>query len=105
VSPETARKIVIGGLLVGGAAMVYGGRNQSFATNYRKVWGLILLAIGGAALADFAPQIVGPYMIIVILVMLLSNESSLGGLFSTAGKAAGGSSKATSSGQTSTEGA
>lgn len=94
MSPETARKIVVAAALVGGAAVVYQGQHggESAAKTYRRVWGLLILVAGGGVLADFAPQVVGPYMALVLLGFLLSNKSGLGGLFKSAGTAAGQSS-------------
>jgi hypothetical protein len=90
MTPETARKIVVAMAFVGGAAVVWQGQKagDSAAKTYRRVWGLMLLTAGGAVLADFVPQIVGPYMALVLLGFLLSNKNGLGSLFKSAGSAA-----------------
>jgi len=97
VSPETARKIVVLSALVGGAAVIWAGQKQgaSAATTYRRVWGLLVLTAGGAVLADFAPQIAGPYMLLVLIGFLMSNKVGLG-IFKTAGQAASSTQTATS---------
>lgn len=104
MSPETARKIVVAAAFVGGAAVVWQGQKagDSTAKTYRRIWGLMLLTAGGAVLADFVPQIVGPYMALVLLGFLLSNKSGLGSLFKTAGAAASKSATGTSSPGTTT---
>lgn len=90
MSSETARKIVVAALLVGTAAIVYTGVRNGDAgkTTYRRVWGLTLLVAGGSVLADFAPGIVGPYLLLVLIGFAVKNKSGLGGLFGEAGQAA-----------------
>lgn len=82
MSAETARKAVVFTLLIGSAVIVWSGvhGNQPTATTYRRVWGLFLLVIGGAMLADFAPRIVGPYLILATLGLVLHDRGQLGSL-------------------------
>lgn len=98
MSPETARKIVVAAAVVGSAAIIYQGGSQDFATSYKRVWGLLLLTAGGSVLADFAPQVVGPYMALVLIVFLVGTKNGLGNLFKTAAAQAGSSTGSSSSG-------
>lgn len=94
MSSETARKIVVASAFLGIAAVIYEGQKAGTptATIYRRSWGLLLLVIGGSVLADFAPQVVGPYMLLVLLGFLITNKG-LGNLFTEAGNAANTNSK------------
>ena len=71
----TANKLVaafaLGGVVIG----LWTGNGA--AGKYRKVWGVILLSIGGAALADFAPGLVGPYFGLIILAYGVGHVSSI----------------------------
>lgn len=82
MSPDTARKVVAAAALLGTVAVVYTGQSKGTPakTTYRRVWGLLILVIGGSVLADFAPNIVGPYLLLVLLGFLFLNKSGLGGL-------------------------
>ena len=87
MTPATARKIVVAAAVVGTAAIVYQGGSSNFETSYRRVWGLLLLTVGGSILADFAPMVVGPYMALVLLWFLLNNKTALSGILKSASSA------------------
>jgi hypothetical protein len=91
MSPETARKIVVMALLVGSAATVWQGQktNQPTTVTYKRLWGLLILVAGGAVLADLVPAVVGPYIGLVLLVML-TRTNGIGSLFKTATDSTGG---------------
>lgn len=86
MSSETARRVVVGAALLGVAVAVYQGRSQPAKTTYKRVWGLLLLVAGGSVLADLAPAVVGPYMLLVLLGFLITNQKDFGALFSSAAK-------------------
>ena len=90
MSVETARKIVVFAALAGTAAIVWQGTQtkQPTKVTYKRVWGLLVLVAGGAVLADLAPGVVGPYIGLVLLVMLTKTKG-LGGLFGAAEKSTG----------------
>jgi hypothetical protein len=90
MTSSTAAKITIAAYAVGLAAIIYSGRSKPFQTNYKRVWGLSLLTIGGALLSDIAPRAVGPYMVLVALVFLLAPSTGFGSLFKGATSAAAG---------------
>lgn len=89
MSAETARKIVVFSALVGSVAIVYTGARKGTATTvtYKRVWGLLILIIGGSLLADFAPAVVGPYMLLVLLGFLFKQQTGLGKLLGEAEQA------------------
>ena len=89
-SSEGARKAVMFAVLLGAASVVYAGKVSGEPTKqtYKRVWGLMLLATGGAVLADAAPQIVGPYIVLVALGFIVRGKTGLGSIFQTAGAAA-----------------
>ena len=96
MSPETARKIVVMTLLVGSVAIVWQGQrnNTPTTTTYKQIWGLLILVAGGAVLADLAPAIVGPYLGLVVLVMV-TKKNGIESLFTQATKTTGGISGST----------
>ena len=75
VSGGTAAKIV--------AAFAFGGiflalwTGKTGADKYRKVWGVTLLSAAGAALADFAPGLVGPYFGLIIFAYASGHLGSI----------------------------
>jgi hypothetical protein len=64
VSNGTAAKLVAAFAFGGIFLALWTGKNGS--DRYKKVWGITLLSAAGAALADFAPQLVGPYFGLII---------------------------------------
>lgn len=75
MSSNTANKVVaffaFGGIILA----LWTGKNG--ADRYRKVWGVTLLSIGGAALADFVPGLVGPYFGLIIIAYAAANYGKI----------------------------
>lgn len=89
MTESTANKLVLF-FLFGGVAFALIRKNQSdVQTTYKRIWGTTLLSIGGAALAGFAPQIVGPYFLLIILAYATGNIKALSGAAGTLKKQAG----------------
>lgn len=80
MSSVTANKLVAFFALAGVAFALWTGKDSS--TRYRKVWGVTLLSLGGAALADFAPAIVGPFFALVIVASIAGHQTEIGKAFS-----------------------
>lgn len=78
MSQATAAKIVLGFVLGGVALGLWTGNGA--AGKYRKVWGATLLGLVGAALADLAPAIVGPYFLLVIIAYSATHTGQLAGI-------------------------
>jgi hypothetical protein len=51
-------------------------------SRYRRVWGVTVLSIAGAVLADFAPAIVGPFFAVVIVAAIAGRSTEIGGIAS-----------------------
>ena len=77
-------KITLAAYVIGLAGIIYSNRSQPFASTYKRVWGLTLLAAGASILSDVAPKAVGPYMALVALVFLVAPSSGLGKLLGAA---------------------
>lgn len=75
MNSSTANKLVAGFAIGGIVVALATGNNGS--DRYRKVWGVTLLSIGGAALADFAPGLVGPFFALVIVAYMANNYGKL----------------------------
>lgn len=80
MSSEQAMKVTLAAFVIGSAAIIYSGRQQLFSVNFKRIWGLTLLAGGASILSDVAPKAVGPYMALVGLVFLLAPQTGLGKL-------------------------
>lgn len=87
MSSSTANKLVAF-FAVGGVAFgLWTGKDAQ--TRYRKVWGVTLLSLAGAALADFAPAIVGPFFALIIVAAIADHSSQIGSAISGIQKQAG----------------
>lgn len=64
MSSNTANKIVAA-FAFGGIFLALWGEKTGH-DRYRKVWGVTLLSAVGAILADFVPQLVGPFFALII---------------------------------------
>lgn len=91
ISEATANRIVMF-FLFGGVAFSLVRKVQGKAdaqVTYKRIWGITLLSIAGAAMAGFFPKIVGPYFALVILAYATGNFKSLSGAAGTLKKQAG----------------
>lgn len=79
MSEGTANKLVMFFLFGGIAFALIRKKNSDAQTTYRRIWGTTLLSLAGAALAGFAPTIVGPYFLLVIIAYATGNIKALGG--------------------------
>lgn len=80
----TTLVLVSGGLLIA-LALIPSGEYVTGAT-YKKLWaaGLWTTALGIAA--DFVPEIVGPFAVLVIIAAIAENRGVLGGFLGTSSK-------------------
>lgn len=77
MSEATANKLVAFFMVGGVAYALVRKKNSDASTTYRRVWGVTVLGLGGAALAGFAPQVVGPYFLLVIIAYISGNLSGI----------------------------
>jgi hypothetical protein len=87
MTSSTANKLVALFAIGGVAFELWAGKDAS--SRYRSVWGVTLLSIGGAVLADFAPIIVGPFFAVVIVSAIAGRSAQLSGIASGIKKQAG----------------
>lgn len=80
MTPDTANKLVAFFALGGIALALFTSKDA--ATRYRKVWGVTILSMGGGALADFAPSLVGPFFALIIVSYLAVNVKTVSGVVS-----------------------
>lgn len=76
MSSDTARKVVLAFLLVG-AVMTF-ATEPSAQRRYRKLWGMTLLGVAAAAMSDFAPAVVGPFVALVFVAYLAGHGQQIG---------------------------
>ena len=89
MSPATAQKLVLAFVALGTVLtfLTAGTAKQ----RYRQIWGLFLLGALAAALSDFAPALVGPFVALVLVAYLASHSKQIGGAVNTVEKQAKGS--------------
>lgn len=78
MSSSTANKLVAFFAIGGVAYSLWTGKDAQ--QRYRHVWGVTILSIAGAALADFAPSIVGPFFGLVIVAAIAGRSKDIGGI-------------------------
>lgn len=85
MSPKGATTVVVltGGVLSALALIPYEGKTGSA---YKKLWAAGLLTVALAAAADFVPEIVGPFAVLIIIAAVAKNPGVLGGFLSQAAK-------------------
>lgn len=93
MSESTANKLVLFFLFGGIAFALIRKKNTDVQTTYRRIWGTTILSVAGAAMAGFAPSIVGPYFLLVIIAYATGNIKALGGAVGTLKSQAGVKSK------------
>jgi hypothetical protein len=87
VSSSTAKSIVLvsGGLMF---AMI-GIKKDTISDPFKFVWAAGVITLGLSVLADVAPEIAGPFAILVLMAVYWKNRGALGSVLpSTAGNAA-----------------
>ena len=78
MSSSTANKLVAFFAIGGVAYSLWTGKDAQ--SRYRHVWGVTILSIAGAALADFAPSIVGPFFGLVIVAAIAGRSKDISGI-------------------------
>jgi len=80
VSGDTARKLAL--FFVAGATILTFATEKSAERRYRKLWGITMLGAGAAALSDFAPAVVGPFIALVLVAYAAGHQGQIGGVVS-----------------------
>lgn len=101
MSPGAANTTVFvaGGTLVGLALLNSKGPTDS--STYKRIWAAGLLTVGLGVAADFVPQIVGPFAVLVVIAAVLKSPNVIGkflGGTTTSGGAATAAAQSTASG-------
>lgn len=74
-SPE-ATKLVFVGAGVTAAVVVASTRNEE--ERFKALWAIGLLTVGLAAVADFAPQLAGPFAVLIAVAAVARHPGALG---------------------------
>lgn len=76
MSPNTAKSVV----LLTGALMfaAIGIRRQQIADPFRFAWAAGVITIGLSLLADIAPEVAGPFAILLLIAVYWRNKGALG---------------------------
>jgi hypothetical protein len=87
MSGATANKLVAFFAIGGVAYALWTGKDAN--SKYRHVWGVTILSLAGAALADFAPAVVGPFFGLIIVAAIAGKSADIGKIASGIKKQAG----------------
>lgn len=74
-SSEATKLVFIG---AGATAAVVVASTSNEEERFKSLWAIGLLTIGLAALADFAPQLAGPFAVLIAVAAVARHPGSLG---------------------------
>lgn len=84
-SEQAARVVFVAGMVEAGYVLIRatrGGLREG--QTYKSLWAIGLLTLGLAVLADFVPQVAGPFAMLVLVAMIVRNRGEIGGVISKA---------------------
>lgn len=81
MSPSSAKTVVLtaGGLMFAAVAL----KRSTIPDPFRYAWAAGVITLGLSVLADLAPEIAGPFAILVVMAVYWKNRSTLGSLVPT----------------------
>jgi hypothetical protein len=82
VSPTTASRLVIVCAALEAGFVLINGRKYGADRTFRALWAIGAVTLGLAVLADFVPQVAGPFALLVMLAMAVRSKGELGQFFS-----------------------
>lgn len=87
MSSRTASALVLVVLIVGSIAVLGTNRSGSFATSFKRMWGLVVLCAAAGVFADLAPGVTAPFLGLVGIVYAFQRRGALGGFLGGAATA------------------
>ena len=87
MSSRTASALVLVVLIVGSIAVLGTNRSGSFATSFKRMWGLVVLCAGAGVLAELAPVVTAPFFLLVGIGYAFQRNGALGSFFTGAATA------------------
>lgn len=91
--------LVTGGLLFAFVAL----KRDKLADPYRFAWGAGVVTIGLSVVADLAPEIAGPFALLLLMAVYWKNRGALGGVLAGSNTGTGVPSGVTSTGSSAAE--
>lgn len=91
MTPDASKRLVF---LAGAGMATYvliaarGGRKDPERT-YKSLWAIGVVTLGLSIVADFAPQVAGPFALLVFLAMAVRNSGQLGTVLQAGAGSAG----------------
>ena len=76
-SKVQARKMVLVSAFLLAAIAVYRDRQQGTQATFKALWGVAVVSLVLSIVADFVPQIAGPFAVVTVLGSLTSGGSNL----------------------------
>ena len=86
-SPQASRVVLISGAGMAIFVLIHAHqKGQPFEKTYKSLWAVGAVTLGLSVFADFAPEVAGPFALLVLIAMAVRNSGALG---SVIGGAAG----------------
>lgn len=79
---QAARVVLISGAVMGAIIAAQGLRNPTAGKTYKRLWAAGILTLALAAAADFAPGVIVPFSVAVVVAFTLKNQGALGSILS-----------------------
>lgn len=75
MTTRTASTVV---LLAGALMAFYVLRSKPEGSRYKALWAVALMTLGLSVLADFAPDLAGPFAVLVMIAAYMRHKGTLG---------------------------
>ena len=85
---QAARTVFIAGALMAGVTIIEDHKNPGAVTVYKRLFALGVLTLGLSVAADWAPQLIVPFAIAIVVAFTLGNPGFLSGALTGTGTAA-----------------
>lgn len=90
-SEQASRVVLISGAGMATFTLVQASRSgRPQERTFRSLWAIGLLTLGLAIFADFAPEVAGPFALLVLIAMAVRNTGALGSVIGGVGRPAPG---------------
>lgn len=84
MSSRTASALVLVVLVVGSIAILGTNSSMSFATSFKRMWGLTVLCAAAGVFAELAPKVTAPFLALVGIVYAFQRKGALGAFLHSA---------------------
>ena len=87
MSTRTASALVLAVLVIGSVTVLGSAGSNSVAVSFKRMWGLVVLCAGAGVLAELAPVVTAPFLLLVGIGYAFQRKGALGSFFTGAATA------------------